>query len=74
MKPESIYLAFVWHQHQPYYQDLSNGNMLMPWVRLHHSRTIRHGGEVERLSIHRRRQPRSLVLKQMKAYEAGRLG
>ena len=28
-------LAIVWHQHQPYYKDLSGGEMAMPWVRLH---------------------------------------
>ena len=30
-----IHLAFVWHQHQPYYRNLVNGECLMPWVRLH---------------------------------------
>lgn len=28
-------LALFWHQHQPYYKDLSAGEMAMPWVRLH---------------------------------------
>ncbi len=30
-----VYLAILWHQHQPYYKDLITGEMLMPWVRLH---------------------------------------
>jgi len=30
-----VYLAMLWHQHQPYYKDLVTGQMLMPWVRLH---------------------------------------
>jgi len=30
-----IYLALVWHQHQPYYKDLVTGQSLLPWVRLH---------------------------------------
>jgi len=30
-----VYLALLWHQHQPYYKDLVTGEMLMPWVRLH---------------------------------------
>lgn len=30
-----LYLAFVWHQHQPYYRDLVSGACTMPWVRLH---------------------------------------
>jgi alpha-amylase/alpha-mannosidase (GH57 family) len=28
-------LAFLWHQHQPYYPDDVAGNNPMPWVRLH---------------------------------------
>lgn len=30
-----ISLAFVWHQHQPYYNDDVAGENPMPWVRLH---------------------------------------
>ncbi|MCY3021509.1 MAG: glycoside hydrolase family 57 protein [Planctomycetota bacterium] len=30
-----ISLAILWHQHQPYYKDLSSGEMVLPWVRLH---------------------------------------
>jgi alpha-amylase/alpha-mannosidase (GH57 family) len=30
-----VSLAFVWHQHQPYYPDDVTGETLMPWVRLH---------------------------------------
>ncbi len=33
MHPLSV--AFVWHQHQPYYPDDVAGNNVMPWVRLH---------------------------------------
>ena len=32
-KPLSI--AFLWHQHQPYYKDLASGKYMLPWVRLH---------------------------------------
>jgi alpha-amylase/alpha-mannosidase (GH57 family) len=28
-------LAFLWHQHQPFYKDLTSGYYHMPWVRLH---------------------------------------
>jgi alpha-amylase/alpha-mannosidase (GH57 family) len=31
----SIALAFLWHQHQPYYPDDVAGDNPMPWVRLH---------------------------------------
>lgn len=30
-----IALAFLWHQHQPYYPDDVAGENVMPWVRLH---------------------------------------
>ena len=33
MKP--LYIAFVWHQHQPYYKNPENNEYLLPWVRLH---------------------------------------
>ena len=33
---EPIYLALIWHQHQPvYYQDPETGVFAKPWVRLH---------------------------------------
>jgi alpha-amylase/alpha-mannosidase (GH57 family) len=30
-----VAVAFLWHQHQPYYPDDVAGENLMPWVRLH---------------------------------------
>jgi len=30
-----LYLAFIYHMHQPYYRDLLTGEIHMPWVRLH---------------------------------------
>src|SRR3989338_2718500 len=30
-----LYLAIVWHMHQPCYRDLVSGACSMPWVRLH---------------------------------------
>ena len=32
---QPLYIAFVWHMHQPYYRDLVTGECSMPWVRLH---------------------------------------
>ena len=32
---QPLYVAFVWHMHQPCYRDLATGNCSMPWVRLH---------------------------------------
>src|SRR4051812_30030637 len=28
-------VAFCWHMHQPYYEDLATREHIMPWVRLH---------------------------------------
>ncbi len=33
--PHPLYIAFIWHMHQPYYRDLLTGDCPMPWVRLH---------------------------------------
>lgn len=30
-----LYLAFIWHMHQPYYRDLITNEIHLPWVRLH---------------------------------------
>ena len=32
-------VALLWHMHQPFYQDLVTGEHILPWVRLHGSRT-----------------------------------
>ena len=28
-------VAFLWHMHQPYYEDLVTHEHILPWVRLH---------------------------------------
>ncbi|MBW4654440.1 MAG: glycoside hydrolase [Kaiparowitsia implicata GSE-PSE-MK54-09C] len=33
--PHPLYVAFVWHQHQPLYKSRSGGQYRLPWVRLH---------------------------------------
>ncbi len=35
MTSQPIYLAIIWHMHQPYYKDLVTGEYVLPWVRLH---------------------------------------
>ncbi|MFC1658827.1 hypothetical protein ACFL1D_05540, partial [Candidatus Omnitrophota bacterium] len=30
-----LYLALVYHMHQPYYKNLLTGQAELPWVRLH---------------------------------------
>ena len=41
-----LYVALVWHMHQPYYKDLRTGGMPMPWVRLHAAKDYLHMAEV----------------------------
>jgi alpha-amylase/alpha-mannosidase (GH57 family) len=35
MSNRQTYLMLLWHMHQPFYKDLSEGVYAMPWVRLH---------------------------------------
>ena len=30
-----LYIAFIWHQHQPIYKSQQAGEYRLPWVRLH---------------------------------------
>ncbi len=41
-----LYVAFVWHMHQPYYRDLRTGEIPMPWVRLHAAKDYLHMAEM----------------------------
>jgi alpha-amylase/alpha-mannosidase (GH57 family) len=34
-----VHLAFVWHMHQPLYREPDTGEFLLPWVRLHATRS-----------------------------------
>ncbi len=35
MSDNPLYIAFVWHMHQPYYKDDITGSYILPWVRMH---------------------------------------
>jgi alpha-amylase/alpha-mannosidase (GH57 family) len=35
MTDKPLYIAFVWHMHQPYYRDDIAGTYILPWVRMH---------------------------------------
>ena len=41
-----LYVAFVWHMHQPYYKDTVTGEYILPWARLHGAREYIHMAEV----------------------------
>ena len=38
MSDYPLYIAFVWHMHQPYYKDDLTNTYLLPWVRLRSSK------------------------------------
>ena len=35
MAEKPLYVAFLWHMHQPFYKNGSSGKYLLPWVRMH---------------------------------------
>jgi alpha-amylase/alpha-mannosidase (GH57 family) len=41
-----LYVAFVWHMHQPYYKDTVTGEYILPWARLHGAKEYIHMAEV----------------------------
>jgi len=73
MGSEPVSLAFVWHQHQPNYQDLSIREMLMPWVRLHATKDYYDlpAKLKDYPKIHQTFNLVPSLLRQLKAYETG---
>ncbi len=43
--PHPLYVALVWHMHQPFYRDLRTGDIPLPWVRLHAAKDYLRMGE-----------------------------
>ena len=41
-----LYVAFVWHMHQPTYKDALTGEYVLPWVRLHGAKDYLHMAQV----------------------------
>ena len=35
VESQGLWVAFLWHMHQPYYKDAKNDQYQLPWVRLH---------------------------------------
>ncbi len=46
MPEHPLYVAFVWHMHQPFYRDMLTGAISLPWVRMHAARDYLHMLEV----------------------------
>ncbi len=44
MIDQPLYVAIVWHMHQPYYRDLLTGEIALPWVRMHAAKDYLHMG------------------------------
>jgi alpha-amylase/alpha-mannosidase (GH57 family) len=69
-----IYLAILWHHHQPYYRDTVTNTFILPWVRLHGIKDY-YGmaallKEFPRIKININLVPG--LLKQIKEYESGK--
>lgn len=43
---QPLYVAFVWHMHQPFYKDPLTGRYFLPWVRLHAVKDYLHMAEI----------------------------
>ncbi len=43
-----LYVAFLWHMHQPLYRDTLSGRYMLPWVRLHATKDYLHMGALLR--------------------------
>jgi alpha-amylase/alpha-mannosidase (GH57 family) len=41
-----LYVAFVWHMHQPYYKHYASGEYVLPWARLHGAKEYVHMAKV----------------------------
>lgn len=68
-----LYVAFVWHMHQPYYLDEDSGEYLLPWVRLHATKDYLHMAEVleDYPSVHATFNFVPSLLEQLQSYVDG---
>jgi len=41
-----LYIAFIWHQHQPIYREVNTNHHVLPWVRFHGTKDYLHMMEV----------------------------
>ncbi len=68
-----LYVAFIWHMHQPVYQDPQTGEFALPWTRLHATKDYLHMAEVlaEYPNVHATFNFAPSLLEQLMAYAAG---
>ncbi len=74
MSAEPLYVAFIWHMHQPYYKNTLTGDYSLPWVRLHAAKHYLHMAEVlaDYPQIHAMFNFTPCLVKQLDEYAAGR--
>jgi alpha-amylase/alpha-mannosidase (GH57 family) len=74
-KCPEICLAIVWHQHQPYYWELSSDELVFPWVRLHATKDyVDMAAKLEGYpNIHQTFNLVPSLLEQVEAYVDGRV-
>ncbi len=46
MPDHPLYVAIIWHMHQPFYRDLRTGEIRLPWLRLHATKDYLHMADV----------------------------
>lgn len=70
---KTLYIAFVWNQHQPFYQDTEKKEYIMPWVRLHATKDYYQMAAILRdyPSIHQTFNLTPSLLVQLEDYLAG---
>ncbi|MBS1254043.1 MAG: hypothetical protein MAG451_03099 [Anaerolineales bacterium] len=68
-----LYVAFVWHMHQPVYQEPMTGEFILPWTRLHGTKDYLHMAEVlaEYPDVHATFNFTPSLLEQLTAYAGG---
>jgi alpha-amylase/alpha-mannosidase (GH57 family) len=68
-----LYVAFIWHMHQPVYQDPVTGEFVLPWTRLHATKDYLHMAEIlaEYPDIHATFNFAPSLLEQLASYAAG---
>ena len=72
--PELLSVCFLWHFHQPQYQDLTSGTALLPWTRLHCARNYAMMLELleEQPAVHVTINITPVLATQLDAYAHGR--
>ena len=73
MVDHPLYVAIVWHMHQPFYRDMLTGSISLPWVRLHAAKDYLHMGQVldDHPAVHLTINMVPSLTEQMLAWAAG---